>query len=388
MIYCISDIHGMENLFEKMLSKINLQRNDTLYVLGDCIDRGGGLGVLQHIMRLQKSGLVRFIKGNHEMVFANSIQQFDPKLTIKMYKGYTGSRSREYTNGLYSVMYRLINSENFLESCEKAWPSAASAATLSGHRSFYSCNDFFNLSDEDQENILSFIRESPVYADVVVAGKKYRLTHAGCNQDGSISSDIRREFFTQKTPLDNTTIVFGHTTTTDIRILTDGVMEEPSIWYDKYHNNDKIGIDCGAPFEHGRLACLRLDDMAEFYVENDSKPVAFLNIYNDYAKISYEPPALNGYKEWSELLNKWLQAREKVSLKEKGEQIIKNIAKMPISMSAKNDIMRNLRMIYNYAELVKTNPTNQSYQKCLLDYAKMAKELCDQYNVNIGAVTY
>lgn len=28
---------------------------------------------------------------------------------------------------------------------------------------------------------------------------------------------------------------------------------------------DKIDIDCGSGYEFGRLACLRLDDMAEFY---------------------------------------------------------------------------------------------------------------------------
>ena len=30
---------------------------------------------------------------------------------------------------------------------------------------------------------------------------------------------------------------------------------------------DKIDIDCGSGYEFGRLACLRLDDMAEFYSE-------------------------------------------------------------------------------------------------------------------------
>lgn len=34
-----------------------------------------------------------------------------------------------------------------------------------------------------------------------------------------------------------------------------------SIW----HGDGRIGIDCGACFAGGRLGCLRLDDLKEFY---------------------------------------------------------------------------------------------------------------------------
>ena len=37
-----------------------------------------------------------------------------------------------------------------------------------------------------------------------------------------------------------------------------------------YYGKDKIGIDCGSGYpegSQGRLACLRLDDMQEFYSE-------------------------------------------------------------------------------------------------------------------------
>lgn len=45
-------------------------------------------------------------------------------------------------------------------------------------------------------------------------------------------------------------------------------------------NNDKIGVDCGASFPNGQLACLRLDDMKEFYVRNEQ------NIITPMEKIS------------------------------------------------------------------------------------------------------
>ena len=39
-IYVISDIHGEYDLFMKMLEKIKFQDTDTLYILGDILDRG------------------------------------------------------------------------------------------------------------------------------------------------------------------------------------------------------------------------------------------------------------------------------------------------------------------------------------------------------------
>lgn len=40
MKYVISDVHGRYDLFIKMLDKISFSDNDTLYLLGDMIDRG------------------------------------------------------------------------------------------------------------------------------------------------------------------------------------------------------------------------------------------------------------------------------------------------------------------------------------------------------------
>ena len=49
MIYCISDLHGRYDRYEKVLEKI--QDTDELYVLGDCIDRGkDGLKILNETL--------------------------------------------------------------------------------------------------------------------------------------------------------------------------------------------------------------------------------------------------------------------------------------------------------------------------------------------------
>ena len=40
-----------------------------------------------------------------------------------------------------------------------------------------------------------------------------------------------------------------------------------------YHGNQMIGIDCGCAYKDGRLGCLRLDDMKEFYSQPDWSPI-------------------------------------------------------------------------------------------------------------------
>lgn len=69
-IYCISDIHGCANTFEAILDKIGLNKDDTLYLLGDYIDRGPrSRAVLDKIIHLQNKGFqLHCLRGNHEQM--------------------------------------------------------------------------------------------------------------------------------------------------------------------------------------------------------------------------------------------------------------------------------------------------------------------------------
>ena len=50
-IYVMSDVHGEDELFHAMLKQIRFSEKDTLYILGDVIDRGpNGIALLQEIM--------------------------------------------------------------------------------------------------------------------------------------------------------------------------------------------------------------------------------------------------------------------------------------------------------------------------------------------------
>ena len=59
MTYVLSDIHGNLQRFKSIMALINLQTNDTLYVLGDVIDRyAGGIKILRQIMRMPNAEML------------------------------------------------------------------------------------------------------------------------------------------------------------------------------------------------------------------------------------------------------------------------------------------------------------------------------------------
>ena len=63
-IYVTSDAHGHVRALDEALSKISLTSDDTLYVLGDMIDRGPDpVGVIKLVRSLPNA---RVLKGNHE----------------------------------------------------------------------------------------------------------------------------------------------------------------------------------------------------------------------------------------------------------------------------------------------------------------------------------
>lgn len=58
MIYVMSDIHGNKRRFESILEQIALRDEDTLYILGDVIDRHpDGIELLQRIMDMATMSL-------------------------------------------------------------------------------------------------------------------------------------------------------------------------------------------------------------------------------------------------------------------------------------------------------------------------------------------
>lgn len=70
----ISDIHGCWKTFEKLIEKINLQKSDELYLLGDYVHRGdNSFKVLDFIFFLSENYNTTVLAGNHENMLINSI---------------------------------------------------------------------------------------------------------------------------------------------------------------------------------------------------------------------------------------------------------------------------------------------------------------------------
>ena len=71
MTYCMSDLHGEKDLFDKMLEKIQFSSLDHLYILGDVIDRGPhGVELLEQIMA---SDNITMLLGNHEQMCLSTL---------------------------------------------------------------------------------------------------------------------------------------------------------------------------------------------------------------------------------------------------------------------------------------------------------------------------
>ncbi len=70
---CISDIHGCATTFTALLEQIQFTKEDSLYLLGDYIDRGSdSKGVIDIILQLKSENYrVIALRGNHEQMLIN-----------------------------------------------------------------------------------------------------------------------------------------------------------------------------------------------------------------------------------------------------------------------------------------------------------------------------
>ena len=156
MIYVVSDLHGYPlELFLKLLEKAEFSENDTLYVLGDVIDRGNhGVELLKWIMG-QKN--VKMLRGNHENMMLNCEFLFETDDIPSMFDLHGMQR---------------VNVVNWLTNGGDITMQALSI-----------------LRNSQVQKILEFLRETPLYEQVTVNGKEFLLTHSGLdnfNKDKAI----------------------------------------------------------------------------------------------------------------------------------------------------------------------------------------------------------
>lgn len=220
MIYCISDIHGEIMRWKTMLDLIQLSDADTLYVLGDVIDRNPhGVEILQDIMQRPN---VHMILGNHEQMMLDSF-----------WNSYTAdARSLWKRNGGSSTYRSMV----------------------------------YRISTGERLRILRYIQELPDHLEVTVNGQDFYLVHGnvGANKQDRIWG--RPEPPPTEPPIPGKTVIVGHTCTYFLHLYSENYDEEEP--FRIFYAPGLIDIDCGCgnDTELRRLACLRLDDMKEFYV--------------------------------------------------------------------------------------------------------------------------
>lgn len=223
MIYILSDSHGNYKKFLEMLKLISLKEKDKLHVLGDVISReSGGIQILNYI---KNSNNIELILGNHELLMIDFLTCEDE-----------------------SIKDELLND----------WINVGGLVTI---------NELKEYDDRFIRELLDWMKSRDVYK---IIEDKYLLVHAGlvipyqnATLDIILDYNDRYTFTEDRTfilndslSIEGYTIVMGHTTTQSIN-GTNRIIK----------NKNKICIDTGCGFQGGRLSCLRLEDMEEFYIE-------------------------------------------------------------------------------------------------------------------------
>ena len=233
MIYVMSDIHGEYQKYLKMLDLIQFSEEDSLFILGDIVDRGKDpVPVLKDMMT--RSNIFP-IMGNHDFVALYLLSLLSTNIT-----GETVDSTLQ-EDDIQDIL---------------AWIDDGGDTTIA---------QFQKIQPEERQELLDYIAEFPLYETININQKTFILVHAGLGnfrKDKKLSEyttdellctreDPDRRFFEDE----DIYIITGHTPTP----LISG---KPEI----YHSAHNIYIDCGACFDSGRLACLCLDTMQEFYI--------------------------------------------------------------------------------------------------------------------------
>ena len=216
--YVMSDIHGMAELFERMLEKIGFCGEDTLYILGDMIDRGPDPAGVLDLVRQHPN--ITALRGNHEDGF------------VEWYE----NAADKYQYGYY-----------------------------------YNTFDVLNEAEKTRRRIpeyVQFMKSLPLYRKEKIAGDCYLMAHASTEEILRIWKRKERliwdtSMIDRKKGIPGYVSVVGHVPTFIIR----GYPGKPAgIWHSP--DGSLIDVDCGAAFPErgGRLGCLCLETRAEYYV--------------------------------------------------------------------------------------------------------------------------
>ena len=228
-IYAIGDIHGRNDLLQRLLGQIDADdaakgpADTHIIFLGDLMDRGpDSAGVIETAMALRSQGRkVRYLMGNHEEVFVRACRKRDTKVLRFFLR--IGGEATLLSYPITRAEYISLDMEQLAERLATLVP----------------------------EQHLSFIES---FEDQIVIGD-YAFVHAGIRPGVPLAEQkpsdlrwIREEFVDQRGDLEKV-VVYGHT-------IYDEVEERGS----------RIGIDTGA-YASDKLTALALEGGERWYLQ-------------------------------------------------------------------------------------------------------------------------
>lgn len=219
--YLISDIHGDLERWEEMKDKIHLSDQDKMIIIGDVIDRGEhGIKILKEIIDTPNMHL---LLGNHELMMVDAEVNKDK-----------------------AVIDNWINDNG-------GYPTA---------------RDLYDNPHGD--DIIEYIRSKvKVKARTKTSdGRIFRLAHAWPFDDIENTVWYRADRNAKPPIKEGEIFVCGHTPV--INLYTQEELRDTYYSHARIlHTPHYINIDCGCGHTADKrycLSCLRIDDMAEFYV--------------------------------------------------------------------------------------------------------------------------
>lgn len=239
-VYVMSDLHGQYNRYCTIMKQLQLKEDDTLYILGDVIDRGEyGIKIL---LDIQQRKNVIMMMGNHEHMMLEYMQAM--KLDVKTAKD------------------QIIISR---------WNRNHNEPTL---------HEFSQLKVQEQDDLIGYLAQLPLaFPNVQVNDKRFYLVHAypyPAFQEERIDLTICAQYNVEARELlweriqgsekffNDRQVILGHTPTYFFQEC-----HPYTIWHQQLpiESAALINIDCGCAIDSQdtRLACLRLDDYEVFY---------------------------------------------------------------------------------------------------------------------------
>lgn len=245
MHYVCSDIHGRYNDYLKILEMIDFKGEDTLYVLGDAIDRGNR--PIDVLLDIKHRHNVIFLIGNHEHMMIQS-ELYNDRMALYDWIQNGGETTLQQLEQLPSKekleLMTWLTKQLLIEPCLK----------VSGRR-YYLAHACHTLADDYEE-----IRYCDAPQDVirrVTWDRTYR---------NPIPSVLDYRFHNLYKAYPNTTLIIGHT---PVQYCSYGITtDDGSGRISKSRKGHLINIDCGCA-KGKPLGCLRLEDGKEFYVKQN-----------------------------------------------------------------------------------------------------------------------